>query len=398
MFIKRAFAILATAGLSAGILIAPPAQAGTKWSGPQEVTSRLGRSISLSDSGRVAAWIRTNRSSGNGPVRTSWYLSAKKGWTPSAAIPGTAQTSAMQLSADGNYALIESSGTGYLMAQRQTKNTWTTAQTVVSGTRLANGQMSRDAGTLVWVDCAGVSSYPTDVPGVVMSQTRKADGTWNPPVTVGKASGELLDYSINPLALSGDGSTLVWLDETFALKAVTKTADGSWSIPALIKQYAGDPDLRGAMKLSLTGSRLIWHLWGEEGLLTASRASGVWTPVDYVTLDEVEEVAISPNGNVVAFGNTDEQLVLRTWSGAAWTKPLVLGSASNPTIALSQKTVAWTYTDYHGSTLRASIYAKGKWQSAGKRASAAQSPALTANGRTLAWGSTSAKRIYSVTR
>lgn len=88
-------------GVAAGALVAgavAPAQAGTTWGSPQEVSSKLGRAISLSNDGTVAAWIRTNRMTGSGPVRTSYFKSAKKGWTSSAPIPGTAGVTALQVS------------------------------------------------------------------------------------------------------------------------------------------------------------------------------------------------------------------------------------------------------------------------------------------------------------
>jgi hypothetical protein len=76
----------------------------------------------------------------------------------------------------------------------------------------------------------------------------------------------------------------------------------------------------------------------------------------------------------------------------------VVGSASNPGIALKNKTLAWSSSIYSGSTVRVSIYKKGKWQPTTKVTSAGQSPALNASGTTLIWGSTSNKRIYSVKR
>lgn len=408
MFAGKVLSSLATAGLCASLLVVAPAQAGTRWSGPQEISSRLGLGLDLSDSGRVAAWIRTkvvrrDPDRSGGPVRTSWYRSARKGWTASAQIPGTGRSSWVRLSADGNYALIEPwDNDGYLMARRQKKNTWGTAQTVVNGTRLGAGQMSADAQTIVWVAWSPSSRYEDYVPGTVMSKTRQSDGTWTAPLTVGQVHGEL-EYdvasgSVEPIVLSGDGSTLVWIDETFAVKAVTKAKDGSWSAPALIKQYAQDPCLFSTMKLSFNGSRLIWNQWIKKGILTTSRVRGVWAPVEYLTRDEADKIALSPNGKVVAFGNFDKQFVLRTWNGARWTKPIVLGPADSPSIAITKRSVAWTYASNEGSTLRSSVYTRGKWQRATKIASSARSPELNKNGRVLAYGATGAKKTYSVKR
>ena len=148
------FAVVSAASLSAGLLALAPAQAGATWSGPSEVSSKFGRTVVVSDGGRVAAWVRTNKtsSSASGPIRTAWYLKKKKKWTSSAPIPGASESTNVQLSNDGNAALIESGTTGYLMSVRDTKNTWLTAQSIVSGMDLGSGVMSGDAKTLVYVD------------------------------------------------------------------------------------------------------------------------------------------------------------------------------------------------------------------------------------------------------
>ncbi len=380
--------------LLAGVV---PAHAGTTWGSPQEVSSKLGRSISLSTDGTVAAWIRTNRSSGSGPVRTAYYKSAKKGWTPSAPIAGTSGITNLQLSPDGNTAFAEAPGTGYVMAQRTSGNTWGTAATVVSGTQLAYGQMSSDTNTIVYVDWAGASDYPTEIPGKLKVQTRAPGGAWAAPATLSDVSYGFYYDDVAPVALSGDGSTVAWFDATYGLKVSTKLADGTWGAPVLIKQYPSDPGI-GRLQFSTTGATLIWTVRSEEGVLVTTRGTTGWSPVGYVTTDDVTEAAVAPNGTIVAYSNTDRQVTLRTWNGVKWAKPTVLGSASTPALVLTNKTLAWTSTVYSGSTLRVSIYAKGKWQPSTKRSSAAQSPALTPNGRTLAWGATSNKRIYSAKR
>lgn len=393
----RVLAGLGAAGML--ITIVAPAQAGTKWGGPQEVSSKLGRSIGVSDDGRVAAWIRTNKSDGSGPVRTSWYKSTKKGWLPSAPIPGTAMITGLQLSTDGNFAFAEAPGTGYLLAQRTTQNTWGAAQTIVTGAQLDYGQASSDTSTIVWVDWAGATDYPVAVPGSVKAQTRKPDGTWNAPVEIGKINYDFYYgyYETDPIALSADGSTLAWFDETYALKVSTKQADGTWGAPVLVKQYASDPSVT-TLRLSANGSSLIWAQAGEEGIVITSRAGTGWTPLGYVTTDETTRADISPDGLTVAYGTDANQLITRRWNGTAWGKPVVVGSASNPGIALKNKTLAWSSSVYSGSTVRVSIYKKGKWQPTTKVTSAGQSPALNTSGTTLVWGSTSNKRIYSVKR
>ncbi len=51
MKIIRTLAIVTATGVSAGLLTLAPAQAGTKWSGPQEVSSKFGRALVVSDGG-----------------------------------------------------------------------------------------------------------------------------------------------------------------------------------------------------------------------------------------------------------------------------------------------------------------------------------------------------------
>ena len=167
-----------------------PAQAGATWSGPSEVSSKFGRTVVVSDGGPWAAWVRTNKtsSSASGPIRTAWHLKKKKKWTSSAPIPGASESTNVQLSNDGNAALIESGTTGYLMSVRDTKNTWLTAQSIVSGMDLGSGVMSGDAKTLVYVDW-GPDDYPTPA-GKLYFVTQNADGTWPAPTMLGTANPE----------------------------------------------------------------------------------------------------------------------------------------------------------------------------------------------------------------
>lgn len=387
-------------GVAAGALVAgavAPAQAGTTWGSPQEVSSKIGRAISLSSDGTVAAWIRTNRMTGSGPVRTSYLKSPKKGWTPSAPIPGTAGVTALQVSSDGKTAFIQTPGTGLQLSQRTSGNTWSAATTVISGTKVDAGVMSADANTIAWVDWTGSTDYPDYLPGSVYVATRPAGGAWSAPVLVGKISSDVQYNDMVPLALSSDGSSIAWIGETFALKVLKKNADGTWAAPVLIKQYAEDPALAN-LAFNATGATLIWNSNYTEGVLYSSLGATGWSPVGYVTSDDVSASAITPKGTVVVYNNEDDQVVLRTWNGTKWAKKTVIGSAGNAQFAVVNKTIAWTANKYQGSTLRASIYAKGKWQPSTKRSSAAQSPALTANGMTLAWGATSNKRTYAAKR
>lgn len=391
----RLFIAATTAALVAGAVA--PAQAGTTWGSPQEVSSKLGRAISLSTDGRVAAWIRTNSLQGSGPVRTSYYKSAKKGWLPSAPIPGTAGVTALQVSADGKTAFMQTPGTGLQVSQRSSGNTWGAASTVVGGMNLDAGIMSSDTNTIVWVDWTGATGYPDYLPGKVYVQSRPAGGAWAAPVLLGKMSYDMQYNDTTPLAMSSDGSTIAFVDDLFALKIVKKNADGTWAAPVLVKQYPDDPSIY-TLQFNATGTTLIWSGNTAEGTLYTSLTSTGWSPVGYVTTDDVTAAAITPKGTVVVYNNTDGQVVLRTWDGTKWAKATVIGSASRAQFAVVNKTIAWTSNQYSGSTLRATIFAKGKWQPSSKRSSAAQSPALTPNGTTLVWGSTSNKRTYSSKR
>ncbi len=161
---KRTLSMVATAGLVGGLcVLAVPAQAGNTWSKPQQVSTKYGREIQLSDNGKVAVWIRTNRlmEGVGGPVRSSYYISKKKGWTSSAAMPGSTETTRLMLSSDGGYAFLESGTSGYALAKRTNTNNWATAQPVVTGILLTAGQMSADATTITWVDWADPGSWRT---------------------------------------------------------------------------------------------------------------------------------------------------------------------------------------------------------------------------------------------
>jgi hypothetical protein len=133
-------------------------------------------------------------------------------------------------------------------------------------------------------------------------------------------------------------------------------------------------------------------------VLVTSRTATGWTPLGYVTTDDVTRVQISPDGLTVAYGTEANQMVVRRWDGAVWGKAVVVGSASTPDIELKNTTLAWASSVYSGSTVRVSIYKKGKWQPTTKVTSAGQGPTLNTSGTTLIWGSTANKRVYSVKR
>lgn len=399
---RTLFVACGAVGCTAGLLVAAPAaQAGTTWGPAQEVSSKLGRAIEVADSGQVAVWIRTNSSYKAGPVRTSVYRSPKKGWAPSAEIPGTVGTTNVQLSGDGQYAFMKVPGTGYLMAQRSTGTTWGTAQPVVSGQFVAYGQMDAMAQTIVYVDFGPDPYVYPSVPVPIKVITKQADGTWSAPVVAGTVDSDSYDGSPAGVTLSSDGSTLAWLDETNALKASVRAADGTWSAPALLKQFPGEPVI-GGLQLSADGLRLAYYnegYAGDDGVVTTTRSGTTWSPLSYVTVDEVTNMALSPSGNTVAFSTaSDKTVVLRQWNGTKWTKAKVMGSGVGyaAEIALTNKTLAWS-TSY-GKSLYTSVYSKGAWKTAVRVSKSAGVPALNSNGRTLIWGSPSVKKVYSVKR
>lgn len=398
MKIIRTVAIMTATGVSAGLLTLAPTQAGTTWGGPQEVSSKFGRALVVSDGGRVAAWIRTNKANtwSSGPIRTAWYKKKKKRWTSSAPIPGSSESTALQLGDKGNQALIEAGTTGYLMAQRDTKNTWLQAESIVSGTNLGSGVMSGDASTLVYVDW-GVDTYPTP-PGTLYYVMQNADGTWPAPTMIGLANPEGRYRGRQELAFSNDGSTLVWVNDTYALVGSTRNPDGTWAAPTIIKQYGSDPYM-STLALSEDGTRVVWTRDESDGILTATRSGTSWSDVSNVTVDETVAAAVSPDGMNVAWANSDKQMVIRRWDGSKWKKVKVVGSSGyGPSISLQNKTLAWTYTGYRGSSLRTVIRKSGKWKVTAKLSSSGFSPAVSYDSRTLVWSSTGSKKIYSVKR
>ena len=197
------------------------------------------------------------------------------------------------------------------------------------------------------------------------------------------------------LALASSGTALAWINDTLGVSVTTRNEDGSWAAPVVVKQYAFDPRIDD-LRFNAAGTVLIWRQEYVEGVFYATRSASIWNPVGYVTTDEVTESAISPNGKVVAYATRDKKLIVRTWNGTAWVKPTTLGPAGFSWLAVTNKTVAWTKHKFSPTPLRASVFAKEKWQPTTKRSNGAWSPTVTVNGRRLAWSTP--KRIYSATR
>ena len=198
--------------------------------------------------------------------------------------------------------------------------------------------------------------------------------------------------------LSKDGSTLVWVDSTYALVGTTRNPDGTWTAPTIIKQYGSDPDLR-TLALSADGSRVIWTRSSSDGVLTSTRSGTAWATISNVTVDETYTAAMSPNGFECRVGqhrqpDGDPPL--------GWCR-LEEGQGARidgllPSIVVQDKTLAWTYTGYKGSSLRSAIYKGGKWTSVVKHSSTGFSPTVSYDGKTLGWSATGNKRIYCVKR
>lgn len=199
------------------------------------------------------------------------------------------------------------------------------------------------------------------------------------------------------VVLSYEGNAVAWIDETYALVVSTMTSMGTWSAPVKIKQFTNDPYLN-SMAFSAGGSRLIWARWDVEGVFLTQTTPTGWSPADYVVVDDVTAAALSPNGSTIVWGNDSNQVLLVQFKDGAWKKAKVLGSSSRPSLAVANKTVAWTSRAYAATTLRTSVRTKGKWSSAVRLASQAFSPAVSFNSRTVAWADPNNKQLLSVKR
>ncbi len=107
---------------------------------------------------------------------------------------------------------------------------------------------------------------------------RGATDTWSAPVLVGKVSPEARYSDYGPAgpklsaasALSRDGKSVVWLDETHALRSAALAPDGTWTGTGIVKQYT---DYAGLSQLSLSadGTSVMWIRSGTDGILTSTR-------------------------------------------------------------------------------------------------------------------------------
>jgi len=393
MHLKRLVSLTACVIVMGALGPGGQAQAGSTWGQPQEISSQFGRDVQLSDSGQVAAWIRTNRVAlaPSGPVRTAFYLGAKKGWTDSAQMPGTVESTSLQLSGDGNSLLVvNEEGVG--IATRSTStNTWAAPESVVADSDLMYARMSADAGTVVWVTSDGFDRR-------LRATTRNADGTWSPPVTIGVAWASAYFSGSDPaMALSQTGNMLVWLGEGKALQSSVRAADGTWSPPLTIKTYRGWTELFG-IRLSKDGTRLGWFRGDADGAFTATWSGTAWSAVDNITVDKVTDLALSPNGKYAAWANQNGKVKVAGQSNGQFSTASVVGkgAAMLPDVLLSNKSVAWAQQE--GGDLRASVRKGGTWQPSVKVGKQAIHPAMSADGKTVAWSMTGKKRIYSAKR
>jgi hypothetical protein len=135
--------------------------------------------------------------------------------------------------------------------------------------------MSGDAKTVVYVDW-GPDTYPQPA-GKLYYVTQNADGTWPAPTQLGTVDPDGRYYYEEVVAFSKDGSTLVWVTDTFALMGTTRNPDGSWTAPVMIRQYPSSPSLE-ELQLTADGSRLMWLPSSGDGILTSTRSGTVWAP------------------------------------------------------------------------------------------------------------------------
>lgn len=390
-----------TTALGMGVLAAQPAVAGTEWGDPQAITKKFGRSIELSDNGRVATWIRTNKLDRNGPVRTAYYLKKKQKWSKATVLEGTVDTADVQLSRDGDFLLITTPGTGLQMAQRESKNTWGAAEQIAAG-NVTQAKMSGDANTVVWADFRPDPFEPYTGDTFLMSMTRGEDGAWGMPVELGQLPEQarypgFADY----LGISSDGSTLIWMNSAAALVASLKDDTGAWTAPVLLRQL---PDTYGpyGLELSAAGTRMAAYYppYQADGVVTATRTDDVWSALSYVTVDGVWRMGMSRKGTTISYVDEDGDTLLRRWTGTKWRKAQVLDTkgTSSPRRDLVQRnrTVAWSRVT--GRALKASILVDGDWTKAKRLAKYSSSVGVSGDGRTVVWASPNTKRIYSVKR
>ncbi len=402
---------IAVSGMVGGLLVAAPASAGARWSDPQQVDSRYGWQVSLSDDGETAAWIRTVNFRQWGPVRTARYRGEKKDWSRSKQISGSAETEEVVLSGDGRSLLIKAP-TSYSVTTRKSGNRWSALETVAEAKQLGGGRMSADGRTVIWVDESGLLEEAFR-PSRVMSRTRSDGGSWGPAVEIGEffdssdfvyEDNEALAWDDNNILtridLARDGSTAVWMDSVARFVGSERAADGTWAPPKVIQTFAADvvvtPIVRD-LQVSADGSRVIWR--GADGVLTTTRRPTGWAAVQPVTRGGVSSVALSPDGTVVAYGlYRSGRVEVRQLKSGRWSKPKKLGTARYPHLVVRTKAVAWSGDDLRSSRVRVSLQRKGEWTKPTAVAKKAYRPSLSAKADVLAWADRRSRDILGIRR
>ncbi len=406
MRIKHGWISAACVSVACVALAAPQALAASTWGPPQAVSPQFGRALQVSDDGQVMAWIRTNRATigvPNGPVLTATYRGVK-GWSEAAQMPGTAETTGLQLSADGRSALIVSE-VGLGIAKAQGADGWSAPTVLSTETKVLFAQMSSDAQTVVWVNETYVPAPPNPYgypqPSVpvrtLKSRTVERDGQWGAETVVGQMDPASYLYGASQAALSADGKTVVWLTAGKSLVAALRGDSSTWSPPEVIRTYGGSPEYF-TLRVSANGQRLVWSRASVDGIFTATRSGSNWSPVDNVTVDSVDGFALSPNANSVAWGAENGKIKIVSLINGQWRSVASIGSgrALSPNVMLGKKTVAWI--NGADDVLRSATLKSGTWSRAGTVSKGAFEAVLSKDGKTLGWSQTSKMRILSSKR
>lgn len=383
---------LGTAFLS--LALAAPASAGTTWSTPQQIASKPGRDINVSDNGNVAVWINTDSDTGIGPVRTIRRTSG--GWSSSKKLPSTSGVADVQLNGDGTLALLKVANWGYYIATRA-GSTWSAPLSIISGSTADNAQMSRSGNVIVWVDSAGSQFKPVMVPCEVKSITRNADGTWTAPVVIGKLATRYYGCP-DDVSLSGDGSTVAFFDETYTMRA-SRLANGVWSaLPSVFTDNPAFDQTAYFMALSTTGDRLLWS-WGTEDYLYSSLYSGLaWSPEQQVSSAGPIRPVATPKATTLVF-DSESGFETVWFNGSSWVQVAVRASTFKNEVGIANTTIASSERKSATSNpLRTQIFTKKKWQKPVQVAKNGIHPGVSGDGRTLMWTSGKNQRMYVVRR
>ena len=407
MRIKHGWISAACVSVACVALAAPQALAASTWGPPQEVSPQFGRALQVSDDGQVMAWIRTNRATvgvPNGPVLTATYRGVKKGWSQAGQMPGTAETTGLQLSADGKAALVVSE-VGLGVAKAQGAEGWSAPTVLCTETKVLFAQMASDAQTVVWVNETYVPAPPNPygypqppVPvRTLKSRTVDRDGQWGAETVVGQIDPASSLYVATQAALSADGKTLVWLAEGKSLVAAVRGDAGTWSPPKVIRTYGGGPEFFN-LRLAAKGERLVWSRASVDGIFTSTRTGSNWSPVSNVTVDSAKSFALSPNAKTVAWGAENGKIEIASLINGQWRSVASIGSgrAMSPAVILGKKTVVWI--NGADDVLRSATLKAGTWSRAGTVSKEAFEAVLSRDGKTLAWSQTSKMRILSSKR